>query len=342
MEELTHNDISTTEEKGKEADSPHIESALRPKKFDDYIGQTAIKKNLQLTIAAAKQRGESVEHILFSGPPGLGKTTLAGIVAHAMEVPLRITSGPALERSGDLASILASLQPGEVLFIDEIHRLNRTIEEILYPVMEDFALDLVLGKGAGARMMRISLPNFTLIGATTRPGNLSSPLRDRFGLSYHLDYYSESELSEIVGRSARLLDIEIDRFAADILARRSRRTPRIANRLIKRVRDYATINGDGKIKPEDVNHSLEDLGIDALGLDATDRRVIKTIIEQFDGGPVGIEAIAAATSIERDTLEDVYEPYLLQIGFLTRTPRGRKATLPAASHLGLALPLTFD
>lgn len=321
---------------------PQLETALRPKHFEEYIGQSAIKKHLQLTIAAAKQRAEPTEHILFSGPPGLGKTTLAGIVAESLQSPIRITSGPALERSGDLAAILANLQPNEVLFIDEIHRLNQTIEEMLYPVMEDFALDLVLGKGAGARTMRINLPRFTLIGATTRPGNLSSPLRDRFGLSYHLEYYSEPELAKIIARSAHLLEVSIDAQASIALAKRCRRTPRVANRLIKRVRDYAAVHGDGSVHAQDVGKALVDLGIDELGLDPTDRRIIKTIIEQFDGGPVGVEAIAAATTIERDTLEDMYEPYLLQIGFLSRTPRGRKVTHLAAAHLGLTLPLVYN
>jgi Holliday junction DNA helicase RuvB len=319
-----------------------FDAALRPKQLDEYIGQNLIKNNLALTIAAAKQRQEPTEHILFSGPPGLGKTTLAGIVALELGVPFRITSGPALERSGDLASIIASLQPGEVLFIDEIHRLNRTIEELLYPVMEDYALDLVLGKGPGARTMRITLPRFTLIGATTQPGSLSSPLRDRFGLHYHLEYYAEPELAEIIARSARLLDIKVDPSAATLLASRSRRTPRVANRLIKRVRDHATVKGDGTIHREDVESALSDLGIDRLGLDSVDRRILKTIIDQYQGGPVGIETIAAATSIERSTIEDMYEPFLLQIGFLNRTPRGRKVTPAAADHLGLTLALPLD
>ncbi len=312
--------------------------ALRPKTLVDYIGQEAVRKNLALTIEAARKRDEPTEHILLSGPPGLGKTTLAAIVAAELEVPFRITSGPALERRGDLASIVASLQPGEVLFIDEIHRLNRTIEEMLYPAMEDFALDLILGKGPGARTMRITLPRFTLIGATTRPGSLSAPLRDRFGLHYHLDYYTTDELAQIILRSAKLLDVAIEPDAAVLLAARSRRTPRIANRLIKRVRDYASVHGDGVIHLNDVEISLKDLGIDGQGLDSVDRKILSTILTQFDGGPVGIETIAAATAIEPATLEDMYEPFLLQIGFLDRTPRGRKATSAAAKHLDLAAP----
>ncbi|HEY1074959.1 MAG TPA: Holliday junction branch migration DNA helicase RuvB [Patescibacteria group bacterium] len=313
--------------------TPSLDTALRPRILDDYVGQEAIKKSLTLTLQAAKQRDEPAEHILFAGPPGLGKTTLAGIIASELQVPFRITSGPALERSGDLASIIASLQPGEVLFIDEIHRLNRNIEEMLYPVMEDYALDLVLGKGAGARTMRIQLPRFTLVGATTRPGSLSSPLRDRFGLHYHLEYYTERELTHIITRTASLLDVDIEDAAAHALAIRSRGTPRVANRLVKRVRDYATVHGDGLIRLRDVQEALHDLGIDDKGLDAIDRRILKTIIEQFDGGPVGVETIAAATAIERATLEDVYEPYLLQIGFLQRTPRGRKVTDLAIAYL---------
>ncbi len=318
------------------------DNTLRPKKLDDYIGQEAVKKNLMLTIRAAAQRDEPTEHILLSGPPGLGKTTLAGIVASELNVPFRITSGPALERSGDLASIIANLQDGEVLFVDEIHRLNRTVEEMLYPAMEDFALDLILGKGAGARTMRIALPRFTLIGATTRPGNLSAPLRDRFGLHYHLEYYDIPALTRIISRSAVLLGVQIDPDAAERLAGRARGTPRIANRLVKRVRDYAAVHGDGAIHLPDVHSALHDLGIDEKGLDAIDRRILTVIIEQFNGGPVGIETIAAASSIERATLEDMYEPYLLQLGFLQRTPRGRKATPAAAAHLGLSPTLFSD
>jgi holliday junction DNA helicase RuvB len=318
------------------------DTALRPRRLNEYIGQPTITKNLHLSITAAKQREEPVEHIIFSGPPGLGKTTLASIVAAELSVPIRITSGPALERSGDLASILASLTPGEVLFIDEIHRLNRTVEEMLYPVMEDFALDLVLGKGAGARTMRLTLPRFTLIGATTKPGNLSGPLRDRFGLNYHLEYYSEADLTNIIKRSAKLLDIKIDSDAAALLAERSRRTPRIANRLVKRVRDYASVHGDGIIHAQNVNQSLEDLGIDHIGLDPVDRRILTTIIKHYNGGPVGVETMAAATSIERATIEDVYEPYLLQLGYLQRTPRGRKVTQAGAQHVGMEVGLPLD
>lgn len=320
------------------------DSALRPRRLDEYVGQSAIKKSIALTIEAARRRGEPAEHMLFAGPPGLGKTTLAGIVAAELQVPLRITSGPALERGGDLASIVASLQPGEVLFIDEIHRLNRTVEEMLYPAMEDFALDLILGKGPAARTMRIDLPRFTLIGATTQPGSLTSPLRDRFGLHYHLEYYTDDELAQIVQRSARLLDVSITDDAAQLLSARSRRTPRVANRLIKRVRDYATVHGDGMVRREDVETTLADLGIDEKGLDSVDRRILQTVIEQFNGGPAGVEAIAAATALERATLEDMYEPYLLQMGFLVRTPRGRKVTPATFQHLGITpmVPLDFD
>lgn len=313
-----------------------FDTALRPSVLADYVGQSTIKKNLQLTMTAAKERSEPIDHILLSGPPGLGKTTLGRIVASEMAVPIRVTSGPALERSGDLASILASLQPQEVLFIDEIHRLNRTIEEMLYPVMEDGSLDLVLGKGPAARTMRLDLPPFTLIGATTRPGDLSGPLRDRFGLQYHLEYYSLEDMTQIVKRSAELLLVTIDPDAAIALAARARATPRIANRLIKRVRDYAQVNNpDRTIRHRDVETALSDLGIDTFGLDTVDRRLLTTIIERFDGGPVGAETLAAALSIERATLEDVYEPYLMQIGFLQRTTRGRKTTDHANAHLQL-------
>jgi holliday junction DNA helicase RuvB len=310
-----------------------FDAALRPKRLDECIGQTAVRSNLSLTLTAAMRRSEPVEHILFAGPPGLGKTTLAGVVAAELSVPLRITSGPALERSGDLASILASLQPGEVLFVDEIHRLNRTIEEMLYPAMEDFGLDLILGKGPGARTMRIDLPRFTLIGATTRPGALSAPLRDRFGLHYHLEYYTPSEISAIIHRSASLLGVNVERSAAELLAERSRATPRIANRLVRRVRDYAMVHGDGVIRSKDVVVALEDLGIDTYGLDTIDRKILTTIFDQFSGGPVGSESLVAATALERATLEDMYEPYLMQIGFIQRTPRGRVITDRGIAHI---------
>lgn len=323
----TRDDVNAVPEVSRTFDT------LRPKTLEDYVGQPAVKKSLHLTIEAARQRQEPLEHVLLAGPPGLGKTTLAGIMAIELTSPFRITSGPALERSGDLASILVSLQPGEVLFIDEIHRLNRTIEEMLYPAMEDFAIDLILGKGPAARTMRLELPRFTLVGATTKPGSLSAPLRDRFGLHYHLDYYSPEEITWIVHRSARLLGIQIDDDAAIMIAERSRRTPRIANRLVKRVRDYASIHGSGKITKQDVETTLNDLGIDSFGLDSVDRRILEVIKTQFHGGPVGIEAIAAAAALERETVEDMYEPYLLQIGFLDRTPRGRKLTPAAEKHL---------
>ncbi len=309
------------------------DAALRPQDFKDYIGQENVKQNLQLTIDAAKKRDEPLEHVLLAGPPGLGKTTLANIIAVAMNKPLRITSGPAMERRGDLASIIAGLQPGEVLFIDEIHRLNHTIEEMLYPAMEDFALDLILGKGPAARTMRLDLPRFTLVGATTRPGSLSAPLRDRFGLHYHLDYYADEELAQIIRNSAARLEITIDSDASLLLAARSRRTPRIANRLVKRARDYASVHGDGVIRLKDAQATLAHLGIDDRGLDPVDRKILSTIALKFDGGPVGVDTIAAATALERPTLEDVYEPYLLQIGFLDRTPRGRKLTPQAHTYL---------
>lgn len=306
---------------------------LRPKRLNEFIGQTAIKANLELSIQAARQREEPIDHIILAGPAGLGKTTLASIVAAEMEAPIRITSGPAMERAGDLASILTNLQAGEILFIDEIHRINRTIEEILYPAMEDFALDLVLGKGPGARTMRLDLPRFTLIGATTKPGSLSAPLRDRFGLHYQLDNYTNDDLTAIVLRSAGILDVDIDDESAGLIATRARRTPRVANRLIKRVRDYALVHNDNHVTPEVAQRTFRDLGIDELGLDATDRRILTVISQQFNGGPVGVDALAAATAIERVTLEDVYEPFLLQIGVLDRTTRGRIITDRGIKHI---------
>lgn len=309
------------------------DTALRPKVLGDFIGQPDIKANLHTAITAARGREESLEHILLAGPAGLGKTTLAGIIGSEMGLPVRITSGPALERAGDIASILTSLQPGEILFIDEIHRLNRTVEELLYPAIEDFALDLVVGKGPGARTMRLNLPNFTLIGATTKPGSLSAPLRDRFGIHFQLDYYSDADIAKIILRSAKLLGIEVTPAAAEVIAKRSRRTPRVANRLVKRVRDYATINNALPVTPEIAEKALDELGIDKLGLDTTDRRILHTIVKQFHSGPVGVAAVSAATAIEQETLEDVYEPYLLQIGFIDRTLRGRVVTDAGVSHL---------
>lgn len=313
-----------------------FDAVLRPSRLRDYVGQPDIKKNVDLTMTAAKGRGEPMEHVLLAGPPGLGKTTLARIIAHEMESPFRVTSGPALERSGDLASILASLQPGEVLFIDEIHRLNHSIEEMLYPVMEDWSLDIVLGKGPAARTMRLDIAPFTLVGATTRPGDLSAPLRDRFGLHYHLNYYSTKEMETIVRRSAQLLGVAIDNAAIRELACRSRATPRVANRLVKRVRDFGQVHHPGiTLTNLHVKASLGDLGIDEIGLDQIDRKLLQAIAHQFGGGPVGAQTLATATSLERATLEDVYEPYLMQIGFLERTPRGRKITTAGRAHVGV-------
>jgi len=315
-----------------------MDATLRPRRLDEYIGQDKVKNNLRILIDAAKARQEAVDHVLLYGPPGLGKTTLAAIVAHEMGVNIRVTSGPAIERPGDLAAILTNLQKGDILFIDEIHRLGRIVEEVLYPAMEDFALDIIIGKGPAARSIRLKLPPFTLVGATTRIALMTSPLRDRFGVIYRLDFYDEAAMLAIVRRSARILDVPIDEAGATEIARRARGTPRIANRILRRVRDYAQVRADGVITVDVARQALALLDVDALGLDEIDRRVLRTIIEKFGGGPVGIETIAAAISEEADTIMDVYEPYLLQLGFLARTPRGRVATPAAYEHLGLKPP----
>jgi Holliday junction DNA helicase RuvB len=311
-----------------------LENSLRPKDFANYIGQVRLKQNLQLAITAAKKRGEPLDHVLLYGPPGLGKTTMASVIAHEMGAQIRITSGPAIERAGDLASILTNLQDGDVLFIDEIHRLNRSVEEVLYSAMEDYKLDIMLGKGPSARSMRLDLPKFTLIGATTRTGALAAPLRDRFGMIHRLEFYKPDEVQQIILRAADILGAKIDKVAALTLAGRSRLTPRIANRLLKRVRDYADVNGDGIIDAEISTKALELLEIDDLGLDPADRMLLEAIIENYNGGPVGVETLAAMTSEERTTIEDFIEPYLLQIGLLERTPRGRKVTHKTYKHLG--------
>jgi Holliday junction DNA helicase RuvB len=311
-----------------------FENTLRPQDFANYIGQERLKQNLQLSISAARKRGEPLDHVLLYGPPGLGKTTMASVIAHEMSAQIRITSGPAIERAGDLASLLTNLQDGDILFIDEIHRLHRVIEEVLYSAMEDFKLDIMLGKGPSARSLRLDLPKFTIIGATTRTGALAAPLRDRFGMIHRLEFYSDSEIRQIIQRAATILGVSIDTDAADILATRARLTPRIANRLLKRVRDYADINGDGIIDTTMTTSALKLLEIDELGLDPADRMLLEAIIESYNGGPVGVETLAALTAEERTTIEDFIEPYLMQIGLLERTPRGRKVTRKAYKHLG--------
>jgi len=315
-----------------------FEQSLRPQQLHQYIGQEQVKDNLSIFIEAARKRQESLDHVLLYGPPGLGKTTLAAVIANEMNVNLRTTSGPAIERPGDLAAVVSSLEPGDVLFIDEIHRLNRAIEEVLYPAMEDFCLDIVVGKGPEARSIRLDLPPFTLIGATTRAGSLSAPLRDRFGVPLRLEYYETEPLTEIVIRSAAVFDVTITKEAAIEIAKRSRGTPRIANRLLKRVRDYAQVRGDGKITMDSTQEALELLQVDSYGLDHIDHKLMTSLIEQFKGGPVGIETISASIGEESITIEDVYEPYLLQIGFIQRTPRGRVATYAAYQHFGYPLP----
>jgi Holliday junction DNA helicase RuvB len=310
-----------------------VESTLRPRTLDEYIGQREVKANLSILLQAAKGRGEAADHVLVYGPPGLGKTTLATIVARELGVNIRYTSGPAVERAGDLAAILTALDERDVLFIDEIHRLNRAVEEILYPAMEDFALDVMIGKGPSARSLRLSLKPFTVVGATTRAGRISSPLRDRFGATYRLDFYSDAELNEIVHRSAGILGVEIDHAAAEAIARRGRGTPRIVNRLLKRVRDYAQVHGNGRVDASTARTAMIAMEIDDEGLDSTDRKLLAAIVQKFASGPVGVQALAAVLSEEVETIEDVYEPFLLRLGFIDRTPQGRIATEAARQHL---------
>lgn len=319
------------------AEDVKIENHLRPQLLKDYIGQEKAKETLKIYIEAAKERGESLDHVLFYGPPGLGKTTLAGIIANEMNVNIKITSGPAIEKPGEMAAILNNLQEGDVLFVDEIHRLNRQVEEVLYPAMEDYAIDIMIGKGATARSIRLDLPKFTLVGATTRAGMLTAPLRDRFGVVHRLEYYTIEELKTIIMRSAGVLNVGIDEKGAIALARRSRGTPRLANRLLKRVRDFAQIKYDGYITEEVTNFALDLLDVDKEGLDQIDRELLLTIIQKFQGGPVGLDTLAASVGEDSGTIEDVYEPYLLKNGFIQRTPRGRVVTEKAYTHLGITL-----
>lgn len=315
-----------------------IEGSLRPQCLDDYIGQEKAKANLKVYIEAAKQRNDALDHVLFYGPPGLGKTTLAGIIANEMGVNMKVTSGPAIEKPGEMAAILNNLQEGDLLFVDEIHRLNRQVEEVLYPAMEDFAIDIMIGKGASARSIRLDLPKFTLVGATTRAGLLTAPLRDRFGVIHRLEFYSVEELKLIILHSAKILDVEIDGKGAEELARRSRGTPRLANRILKRVRDFAQVKYDGKITKEVADVALDLMDVDKMGLDHIDRNMLLTMMDKFGGGPVGLDTLAAAIGEDAGTIEDVYEPYLIKNGFINRTPRGRVLTELAYHHLGLEIP----
>ncbi len=325
--------IVDTSPREEDVEEEIIEVTLRPSTFDDYVGQDRLKTNLRLAIDAAKKRSEPLDHILLYGPPGLGKTTMAVVIAHEMGANIRITSGPAIEKAGDLASILTNLQDGDVLFIDEIHRLGRTVEEVLYSAMEDYKLDIMIGKGPAARSVRLDLPRFTVIGATTRTGSLAAPLRDRFGHLYRLDFYSTDEISQVIRRAARILGSQIDDDSATMLSTRARLTPRIANRLLKRVRDYADVNGDGIIDTVVTTQALALLEIDQLGLDSADRRLLENMIEHYGDNPVGLSTIAALTGDEATTIEDFYEPYLMQIGFIERTPRGRRVTQKARQHI---------
>ncbi|PID32486.1 Holliday junction branch migration DNA helicase RuvB [Candidatus Saccharibacteria bacterium] len=326
--------IVNTGSNDEDQQEQELENSLRPRDFANYIGQERLKQHLKVAIEAAKKRGEPLDHVLLYGPPGLGKTTMSQVIANEMGAQIRITSGPAIERAGDLASLLTNLQDGDILFIDEIHRLNRSIEEVLYSAMEDFKLDIMLGKGPSARSLRLDLPQFTIIGATTRTGALAAPLRDRFGIIHRLEFYTPSEIQQIITRAADILNAQILPEAAETLAARSRLTPRIANRLLKRVRDYADVNGDGIINQSISQQAMELLEIDGLGLDPADRMILLAIIDNYRGGPVGVETIAAMTAEERSTIEDFIEPYLLQLGMLERTPRGRRATYKAYAHLG--------